>query len=115
MQNSSRSRAPYRSATRPPPRGAQAPAKKASSSGAEAFTTPDGRRLFLRPICAEDAEALRRAFKRLTPEQARLRTFHRIAELSPEMAERLTRIDPEVATALVAVDEGGEIRGDARL
>jgi RimJ/RimL family protein N-acetyltransferase len=115
MQNSLRSRAPYRSATRPPPRGAHAPAKKASSGRTEAFTTSDGRHLFLRPIRPEDAEALRRAFQRLTPEQARLRTFHRIVELSPEMAERLTRIDPDVATALVAVDDDGEIRGDARL
>src|SRR5690349_14432819 len=115
MQNSARSRAPYRSATRPPPRGAHAPAKKAKQSPVETFATPDGRHLFLRPIHPDDADALRRAFARLTPEQARLRTFHRIAELSPEMAERLTHIESEVATAPAVVDDGGEIRGDARL
>jgi acetyltransferase len=115
MQNPARSRAPYRSATRPPPRDAHAPAKKVKRSRAEAFTTPDGRPLFLRAIHPDDADALRRAFARLTPEQARLRTFHRIAELSPEMADRLTQIDPDVATALVVVDAEGEIRGDARL
>lgn len=117
MQNSVRSRAPaYRSATRPPPRGTHAPKPaKAKRSRGEAFTTPDGRRLFLRAIHPDDAEALRRGFARLTPEQARSRTFHRIAELSPEMAERLTHVDPETTTAYVVVDAGGEIRGDARL
>lgn len=117
MQNSARSRGPaYRSATRPPPRGAHAPAPaKTKRAAGEAFTTPDGRRLHLRAIGPADAEALRRGFARLTPEQARLRTFHRIAELSPEMAERLTHVDPETTTAFVAVDADGEIRGDARL
>ena len=115
MHNSVRSRAPYRSATRPPPRIAPAPTKKPKRGHAEAFTTPDGRPLFLRAIHPDDADALRRAFARLTPEQARLRTFHRIAELSPEMAERLTHVDPDVATALVVVDANGEVRGDARL
>jgi acetyltransferase len=117
MHDSARSRAPvYRSATRPPPRGAHAsaPAKPKRGRG-EAFETADGRPLYLRAVAAGDAEALRRGFARLTPEQARLRTFHRIAELSPEMAERLTHVDPETATALVVVDADGEIRGDARL
>jgi acetyltransferase len=109
------SSAPYRSAVRPPPRGARAGAKKSDRPRAEAFTTRDGRPLYLRPIHPDDADALRRAFARLTPEQARLRTFHRIAELSPEVAARLTRVDPDVATALVVVDADGEIRGDARL
>ncbi len=71
--------------------------------------------LSLRAIAPGDAEALRRGFARLTPEQARLRTFHRIAELSPEMTERLTNVDPATTTALVVVDADGEIRGDARL
>ena len=116
MQSTPRSRAPaYRSATRPPPRGAHAPARKPRRGRGEAFSTPDGRSLFLRAIDPDDAEALRRAFARLTPEQARHRTFHRIAELSPEMAERLTHVDPETTAALVVVDADGEIRGDARL
>jgi acetyltransferase len=106
----------YRSATRPPPRGAHAQKRaKSKRTRGDAFTTPDGRRLFLRAIDSDDADALRRGFARLTPEQARLRTFHRLAELSPGMAERLTHVDPATTTALVVVDEGGEIRGDARL
>ena len=59
------------------------PAKTEARHG-ETFTTPDGRRLFFARSRPDDAEALRRGFARLTPEQARLRTFHRIAELSPE-------------------------------
>jgi acetyltransferase len=88
---------------------------KAQHTCSDGFATPDGRRLFLRAIQPDDAEALRRGFARLTPEQARLRTFHRIAELSPEMTDRLTHVDPETTTALVVVDADGEIRGDARL
>jgi acetyltransferase len=117
MRNTARNRAStYRSATRPPPRGAHVPGSaKAKPGRVEAFATPDGRRLFLRAIHPDDAEALRRAFARLTPEQARHRTFHRIAELSPEMTARLTHADPDTTTALVVVDADGEIRGDARL
>lgn len=118
MRKSTRPRAPGadRSATCPPLRGAHAPAAaKPKLRRGETFTTPDGRRLVLRAIGPDDAEALRRGFARLTPEQARLRTFHRIAELSREAAERLTRIDPDTMTAYVAVDEDGEVRGDARL
>jgi N-acetylglutamate synthase-like GNAT family acetyltransferase len=118
MQNPRRSRASaaYRSATRPPPRGAPAPASAAPEHDpGEPFTTADGRHLFVRKIRPDDADALRRAFARLTPEQARRRTFHRIAELSPEAAERLTRVDPETTTVWVVVDEHGEIRGEARL
>ena len=117
MPNDPRSRLPhYRSATRPPPR--DAPALDAAAPAevhGDVFATPDGRRLHLRAIEPRDIEALRRGFARLTPEQVRLRTFHRIAELSPEIVERLTRIDPETASAYVAVDDSGEIRGDARL
>lgn len=106
-------RGAYRSATRPPQRR-DTPAT-GGSAPIEAFATADGRMLTLRPIRTGDAAALRRGFARLTPEQVRLRTFHRIAELSPAAAERLTRIDPDTTTAYVAVDAGGEIRAEARL
>jgi acetyltransferase len=117
MPNDPRFRLPhYRSATRPPPRNAPAPGAAAPARGrGDAFATPDGRRLHLRAIEPGDIDALRRGFARLTPEQVRLRTFHRIVELSPEIAARLTRIDPGTASAYVAVDDDGEIRGDARL
>jgi RimJ/RimL family protein N-acetyltransferase len=103
---------PYRSATRPPKRDTRA--VRAHDDGV-ALTTRDGLQLTLRPIRAGDADALRRGFARLTPEQVRLRTFHRQNELTPAAAERLVRIDPETTSAFVAVDADGEIRGEARL
>jgi RimJ/RimL family protein N-acetyltransferase len=106
----------YRSATRPPRRESRIEARAAPPADAgEPFTTQDGRPLVLRPIHPDDADALRRGFARLTPEQVRLRTFHRVNELSAEVAERMTNIDPATTTAWVAVDGDGEIRGEARL
>ena len=102
----------YRSATRPPRRAARS---VSVSAAGEAFTPADGRALVIRPIQPGDADALRRGFARLTPEQVRLRTFHRMSELTAASAERLTRIDPETTTALVAIDPDGEIRAEARL
>jgi acetyltransferase len=104
----------YRSATRPPRRETRL-AYDASARAGELLTLGDGRVMTLRPIRVDDADALRRGFARLTPEQVRLRTFHRQNELTPAAAERLVRIDPETTTAWVAVDADGEIRGEARL
>ncbi len=84
----------YRSATRPPRRESLVP-RAASARADEPFALDDGRVLTLRPIGIDDAEALRRGFARLTPEQVRLRTFHRQNELTAAAAERLVRIDPE--------------------
>lgn len=102
----------YRSATRPPRRAATEPAR---ASAGDALTLADGSVLWLRPIAHGDVDALRRGFARLTPEQVRLRTFHRQNELTAAAAERLVRIDPETTSAWVAVDAEGEIRGEARL
>jgi len=106
----------YRSVTRPPRRETRLRRRETPDSGSiETFTTPDGSVLTLRPIRPDDAAALRRGFARLTPDQVRLRTFHRVNELSAAAAERMTRIDPETTTAYVAVDADGEIRGEARM
>ena len=105
----------YRSATRPPRRDERAAAAAAARAKPEAFTTHDGRALFLRPIEPGDAEALRRAFARLTPEQVRLRLFHRVNELPMEVAERRATVDPATTMAYVVVDAEGEIRGEARI
>lgn len=64
----------------------------------------DGRKLIARPIEPEDAETLRRSFGELTPEEIRFRFLHPIAELTPEYARRLTRIDRRKAFALVLVE-----------
>ena len=104
----------YRSATRPPRPDPPAPCVEKERASVP-FTTAGGRALLLRPIQPHDADALRRGFARLTPEQVRLRTFHRQSELTPAMAERMTRIDPETTTSWVALDADSEIRGEARL
>jgi GNAT superfamily N-acetyltransferase len=105
----------YRSATRPPRRETRFARAAPSRAEGEPFAMADGRVLTLRPIRIDDADALRRGFARLTPEQVRLRTFHRQNELTPAAAERLVRIDPETTSAWVAVDAEGELRGEARL
>jgi acetyltransferase len=103
----------YRSATRPPRREARLEAARADEG--EPFTTTDGRRLRLRPIRPGDADALRRGFARLTPEQIRLRVFYRMNELSPQMAAMLANVPEDRGAAFVVVDEDGEIRGEARI
>lgn len=93
---------PSRSARRPAQRG-------------RAFKTIDGRQLRLRPVRPDDIEAFKRGFARLTPEQVRQRTFHRMNELSDEAAHRLVDIDPASAAAYVVVGDDGELHGEARL
>jgi acetyltransferase len=105
----------YRSATRPPRRDTRFERATRSRGEGEPLMLGDGRLLTLRPIRVDDADALRRGFARLTPEQVRLRTFHRQNELTAAAAARLVRIDPETTSAWVAVDADGEIRGEARL
>ena len=75
----------------------------------------DGSRLAIRAIRPDDVDALRRGFARLTPDQVRLRVFHRMNDLSAEVAERLCTVRPEHGAAFVATDADGEIRGEARI
>mgnify|MGYP002778818717 FL=1 len=65
---------------------------------------PDGRKLWLRPITPADAEPLRLGFSLLTPEEVRMRFLHPLTELTPEMARRLTHIDPRTQFAQVAAE-----------
>ena len=64
----------------------------------------NGRKVTIRPIRPEDAEPLRGAFPLLYPEEVRQRFLHAMSELSPAMAERLTRPDPRTEFALVAAE-----------
>lgn len=86
-----------------------------ANSTSTVFTTSNGRELLLRAIEPDDEAALLRAFARLTPEQIRLRVFHRMNALSPEVARWLCKTNPLKTSAYVAVDRDGEIRGDARI
>jgi len=91
------------------------PARRARTPRGRTLTTGDGRRLLLRAINADDVAALQRGFARLTPEQVRQRIFHRMTELSSQAATNLAHVDPAAGAAFVAVDDEGEIRGEARI
>lgn len=70
----------------------------------ERLRLDDGRELVLRPIEPADAAPLRAGFALLTPEEVRLRFLHPLKEMTVEMAERLTRLDPRRDFALVVAE-----------
>ncbi|MBX3693297.1 GNAT family N-acetyltransferase [Dokdonella sp.] len=80
------------------------------------FLSRDGDALRLRPIHADDVSALLRAFGRMSPEQIRMRVFHALTELPEPVARYLCTPHPDkVAAFVVTDDDGGEIRGEARV
>ena len=83
----------------------------------ETLNLPDGRRLLLRPIRAEDEPALIRGFERLNPDEIRLRFHHPMKVLQHNLAARLTQIDYDRDMALVLADQGddGELHAVVRL
>ena len=105
-------------ARKPPPSrhsAGQVPPAPAPPVG-EPFVSRDGRALRLRPIDGADTAALMRAFARMTPEQVRLRVFHALTELPEPVARFLCNVDTDKVAAFVVTDEdGGEIRGEARV
>jgi len=109
----------YRSRLRPPQRARRSsspPAPAAAVQQGESFQTRDGRSLLLRAIHPDDAESLRRAFARMTPEQVRMRVFHALTELPEPVARQLCAVDPEKVAAFVVTDaDGSEIRAEARV
>ena len=74
----------------------------------------DGRKLFIRPIRPDDEPLLQLFFRRLTPEDIRMRVFGPIRELTHELAARLTQIDYDREMAFILID-GGEFLGVGRL
>lgn len=65
---------------------------------------PNGRELLIRPIRPEDAEPLRAGFPLLQPEEVRHRLAYTMGELTPELAQRFTRVNPRSEFALVAAE-----------
>lgn len=65
---------------------------------------PNGRELLIRPIRPEDAEPLRAGFPLLQPEEVRHRFGYTMGELTPELAQRFTRVNPRSEFALVAAE-----------
>ena len=66
----------------------------------------------VRPIQPEDEPALVEAFKKLTPEDVRMRFFAPLRSLSHEMAARLTQIDYDREMALVLAEARDGKAGD---
>ena len=83
----------------------------------ETLALPDGRRLRLRPIRAEDEPALVRGFQQLNADEIRLRFHHPMKLLEHKLAARLTQIDYDREMALVLADDegGGNIYAVVRL
>ncbi|MFC3125828.1 GNAT family N-acetyltransferase [Pseudoroseomonas globiformis] len=73
----------------------------------------DGRKLLIRPIRPEDAEAHAEAFASLTPEDVRWRFFNQIRELSREQIARMTQIDYDREMAIIAVHHREERQSTA--
>lgn len=65
---------------------------------------PNGRELLIRPIRPEDAAPLRAGFALLQPDEVRQRFLYSLKEMTPEMAEHFTRINPRNEFALVAAE-----------
>jgi RimJ/RimL family protein N-acetyltransferase len=70
----------------------------------EMIRLPNGREVLIRPIRPDDAVPLRAGFPLLQPDEIRQRFLHAVKELTPEMAERLTRPDPRREFAIVAAE-----------
>lgn len=70
----------------------------------ERMRLPNGREVLIRPIRPEDAEPIRASFPLLGPDEVRQRFLFALTELTPDMADRLTRINPKSEFALVAAE-----------
>jgi RimJ/RimL family protein N-acetyltransferase len=71
----------------------------------------------MRPIRESDAEGLRAAFDRLSDESRYQRFMAPVKELTPDMLQRATRLDPSREVALVITHDTGSgeiIAGGAR-
>jgi acetyltransferase len=77
---------------------------------------PDGTRVLFRPLRPEDAVLYPEFVAHIAPEDARLRFFAAIRELSAERIHELTHLDYERAMAFIAFDEAKcEMLGVVRL
>ncbi|HJW47343.1 MAG TPA: GNAT family N-acetyltransferase [Lysobacter sp.] len=70
----------------------------------ERQTLANGRQVLIRPIRPEDAEPMRAGFSLLEPDEIRQRFLHSVKELSMDVAERLTHINPRNEFALVVAE-----------
>jgi RimJ/RimL family protein N-acetyltransferase len=80
---------------------------------AKEMRLPDGTVVTVRPICAQDAERLRRMFHRLSPATVYRRFFSPVPRPREAVLRHLATVDHDRREALVALD-GDEIVGVAR-
>ena len=64
----------------------------------------NGREILIRPIRPDDAMPIRAGFSLLQPDELRHRFLQEMSDLTPEMAQRLTRPDPKTTFVLVAAE-----------
>jgi acetyltransferase len=77
---------------------------------------PDGTRVLMRPLAPQDGALYPEFAAHVTPEDARLRFFTAISELSEARISELTHIDYDSAMAFIAIDEAtGLMLGVVRL
>jgi RimJ/RimL family protein N-acetyltransferase len=79
-----------------------------------ALVLADGARVGVRPIGADDRDALSVWFGRLSPESRRMRFLGPKPKLSARELTYLTEVDHVSHTALIAIDESGRLIGEAR-
>jgi acetyltransferase len=95
------------------------PARPATAgTRGEKVTLQDGRTLWLRPIRADDVDALQRCFTRLSSDEVRMRFLYHLRELPRSMARQLCRLEPAVELAHVLIDDTrghAEMRGVGRI
>lgn len=73
-------------------------------------------RIFVRPVRPEDEQLVRAFFRKVTPEDLRLRFFAPVRDFTSAFIARLTQLDYARANAFVAIDEAtGEMIGGVRL
>jgi len=72
----------------------------------EVVSLGDGATFLLRPIRPEDEPELQATFRKLSPENIRLRFFIPLRTLSHDLAARLTQIDYDREMALVVTEPG---------
>ena len=85
-----------------------------AESDSQIIRLVDGREFLLRPLQPGDLDALRRAFRRLTPEEVELRFLHLSRELPAFIENEVRELDPACDAAFVLEHEG-EIRAVADL
>ena len=77
---------------------------------------PDGARVLVRPLTAEDAALYPEFIAHVTLEDSRLRFFSVVKDLSDERISELTHLDYTRAMALIGIDEAtGKMLGVVRL